>query len=50
MQDDEKFSDDPVENIRLENEFLKIKLKANTAMLFLWEPMLTFQRKLRTSF
>jgi len=28
MQEDEKFSDDPVENIKLENEFLKIKLKA----------------------
>lgn len=28
MQEEEKFSDDPVENIKLENEFLKIKLKA----------------------
>lgn len=28
MQEDEKFSDDPAENIELENEFIKIKLKA----------------------
>lgn len=28
MQEDEKFSDDPAENMKLENEFLKIKLKA----------------------
>jgi hypothetical protein len=28
MEQDEKFSDDPAENVRLENEFLKIKLKA----------------------
>lgn len=28
MQQDEKFSDDPMENMRMENEFLKIKLKA----------------------
>jgi hypothetical protein len=28
MQEDEKFSDDPAENIKMENEFLKIKLKA----------------------
>jgi hypothetical protein len=28
MDQDEKFSDDPAENIRLENEFFKIKLKA----------------------
>ncbi|MDN3658831.1 hypothetical protein QWZ08_24520 [Ferruginibacter paludis] len=28
MQDEEKFSDDPAENMRMENEFLKLKLKA----------------------
>lgn len=28
MQEDDKFSDDPAENMKLENEFLKIKLKA----------------------
>lgn len=28
MQDEEKFSDDPAENMRMENEFLKMKLKA----------------------
>jgi hypothetical protein len=28
MEQDEKFSDDPQENLRIENELLKIKLKA----------------------
>lgn len=28
MQDEEKFSDDPAENMRMENEFIKLKLKA----------------------
>lgn len=28
MAEDEKFSDDPAENLRIENEFLKIKMKA----------------------
>jgi len=28
MQEEEQFSDDPFENIKLENEFLNIKLKA----------------------
>ena len=37
MQDDEKFSDDLVENIRLENEFLKIKLKAQYGDAFSME-------------
>ena len=37
MKDDEKFSDDPAENIRLENEFLKIKLKAQYGDAFSME-------------
>jgi hypothetical protein len=28
MQDEEKFSDDYAENMRMENEFLRLKLKA----------------------
>ena len=28
MEDNEKFSDDPLEDLKIENEFLKIKLKA----------------------
>ncbi len=37
MKDDEKFSDDPEENIRLENEFLTIKLKAQYGDAFFME-------------
>ncbi len=28
MEQEEKFSDDPLENMKIENEFLKLKLKA----------------------
>jgi len=34
MQEDEKFSDDPLENLRIENELLKIKLKAQFGEAF----------------
>ena len=37
MKDDEKFSDDPEENIRVKNEFLKIKLKAQYGDAFSME-------------
>jgi hypothetical protein len=37
MQQDDKFSDDPAENMRLENEFLKIKLKAQYGDAFFME-------------
>jgi hypothetical protein len=34
MQDEEKFSEDPAENTRMENEFLKLKLKAQYGEAF----------------
>ena len=34
MEQEESFSDDPEENLRIENEFLKIKLKAQYGEAF----------------
>ncbi len=36
--DEEKFSDDPQENLRMENEFIKLKMKAQFGDSFLMQP------------
>ena len=37
MEKDELFSDDPQENMRIENDFLKLKLKAQYGDAFFME-------------